>query len=315
MSPDRTRTLLGASALLAAALCLGGCPVPIPPGYTAASRENLGAEVTSQLVPGVTTREEVLLQLGEPDGAGPHDSWLAYGSVYGRGGVLFVIVAGGGAAGAGGERMEYHRLIASFDERGVLSDVQFVDHECWEGIGGLGNSGGRTAPCLRINAPDSSEGSAEDNAEREAAYLSGALTIPDDLADFAYGRADLIVPGWTTGFAAAYAAGEDTQLTRNLHDRGQWEALARVVLHNRYGDDLRWYFLGRAAEGMALCDTALHYYGISRERSKSFSTRCLASACAGIALPAAVEDRLLAIAAKRAAGQCPPPNDNLTGHH
>jgi hypothetical protein len=124
------------------------------------------------------------------------------------------------------------------------------------------------------------------------------------LGGFAKGQAELIIPGWTTGFAAAAAAGENTQLTKDLYESGQWEALARVVLNDKYGDDLRWYYLGRAAEGMALCDAAFHYYGISRERSESFTTRCLSIACAGIKLPEALDDRFLAIEAKRAAGKC-----------
>jgi outer membrane protein assembly factor BamE (lipoprotein component of BamABCDE complex) len=304
-----TSKILGTSVILAVSLFLAGCPVPIPSGYASSSRENLSAEVTDQLVPGVTTREEVLLLLGEPDGVGPNASWLAYGSVRGEGGVVFVIFAGGSAAGAGGEKMEYRRLIARFDERGVMTNAQFVDRECWEGIGGMGNAGGRTEPCIQANAPDSSELTVKEIADRETAYQSGELPIPEDLGAFAIGHAELITPGWTTGLAAAAAAGENTRLTKDLYDSGQWEALARVVLNDRYGDDLRWYYLGRAAEGMALCDVALRYYCISRERSGSFSTRCLAGACAGIKLPEALDDRLVAIEAMRTTGKCSVPRN------
>lgn len=138
--------------VLGGALVSAGCPVPLPAGYTASSRENLGAEVTSRLVAGVTTREDVLLLLGEPDQAPADGAWLAYNSVYGRGGVLFVLFAGGGAAGAGGEQMEYRRLVVTFDEQGRLLNAEYVSKECWEGIVGMGSSGGRSPPCLDTEA-------------------------------------------------------------------------------------------------------------------------------------------------------------------
>jgi hypothetical protein len=132
-------------------------------------------------------------------------------------------------------------------------------------------------------------------------------SIPSDLLDFSLGKAALITPGWTTGYAAAMAAGTNGKLTKKLHDSGQWQALARVVLHDQYGDDLRWYYLGRAAEAMALCDTAARYYRISLERSEKFSTRCLGIACHGFKLPEWVEVRLTAVEALRAAGKCSEP--------
>ena len=132
-------------------------------------------------------------------------------------------------------------------------------------------------------------------------------SISKDLLDFANGKAELITPGWTTGIAAAVAAETNGQLTRNLHDSGHWEALAKVVLNDNYGDDLRWYYLGRAAEGMALCDTAERYYRTSKERSEKFSTRCLGIACHGFNFPQAVEYRLTALEAMRKAGKCSAP--------
>ena len=71
-----------------------------------------------------------------------------------------------------------------------------------------------------------------------------------------------------------------------------------------YGDDLRWYYLGRAAEGMALCDTAEIYYRVSRERSESFWTRCLGFGCSGLDVKALLTERSAAIAAMRADGNC-----------
>ncbi len=108
--------VLRCGALLAAVLALAGCPIPLPAGYQASSRENLPAEPLDWVTVGVTTREDVLLKLGEADGEAPDGSWLAYGSAYAKGGVLFVLFAGSSAAGAGGETVRYHRLIISFDD-------------------------------------------------------------------------------------------------------------------------------------------------------------------------------------------------------
>jgi hypothetical protein len=175
----------------------------------------------------------------------------------------------------------------------------------------MGNAGSRSQPCIQVNALDDSEQTTSASASREALYEHGEPSIPRDLLEFANGKAQLIVPGWTSGFDAAAAAGKDTGLTKKLHDTGQWELLARIVLNDKYGDNLRWYYLGRAAEGMGLCDAAILYYGISKERSKDFVTRCFSVACAGITLPEALGDRSVAVEEKRAAGKCTaPPHTN-----
>ena len=133
---------------------------------------------------------------------------------------------------------------------------------------------------------------------------SGTAPIPERLLDFAAGNAELVTPGIVTGFSAAMSAGSNAALAKYLHDSGQWEALATQVLKDEYGDDLRWYFLGRAAEGLGLCDAAERYYRTSRERSTSFWTRCLSIACLGFKLPKILDERVAAVEAMRAAGQC-----------
>ena len=288
--------------VLAVTIFIAGCPVPIPSGYSTSSRQNLNDESTGRLVAGVTTREDVLLMLGEPDNDGPNDSWLVYGSVYGKGGVLFVMCAGNDCGGVGSEKMEYRRLIITFNELGVMTNAEFVSRECWEGTVGMGRSGDRSVPCLQVyDPPDIIE---ESDANQESLYQSGQKVIPQDLLDFARGKAELTKPGWTTGLAEAGAAVDHTRLTKELHEKRQWESLARIVLNDNYGDNLRWYYLGRAAEGMGLCDAALHYYGISEERSETFVTRCLGGVCAGINLPEALEARMIAIEANRTSGKC-----------
>ena len=138
-------------------LTLLGCPVPIPPGYDSSSRENLSSEATVNLVPGITTREDILLKFGEADGAAEDGSWLAYGSIYGKGGVIFVVAAGGGAAGAGAELTEYSRLVVTFDDKGILKAADFVSRDCWDGIAGFGSQSGTTPPCIDVFSPESSE--------------------------------------------------------------------------------------------------------------------------------------------------------------
>ena len=91
-------------------------------------------------------------------------------------------------------------------------------------------------------------------------------------------------------------------LARQLHDDAQWETLARVVLDDGYGDDLRWYFLGRAAEGLALCDAAEAYYAVSQTRSQRLVTRCWT--CAGLQFPQVVEQRMRVIGDMRTTGRC-----------
>lgn len=140
--------------IVALASALTACPIPLPSGYEADSRENLPAAPLDWITVGATTREQVLLELGEADGEGRDGSWLAYGSAYSKGGVAFVVLAGGSGAGGGGEKIEYRRLVVSFDEGGRVASVDLVTRECWESIVAMGSSGTRTPPCLRTDSPD-----------------------------------------------------------------------------------------------------------------------------------------------------------------
>jgi len=124
---------------------------------------------------------------------------------------------------------------------------------------------------------------------------------------FANGKATLVTSSWTSGLEEAAAAGSHTSFVKQLHDNGQWESLALCVLSDNYGDELGWYFLGRAAEGMALCDAAEVYYKLSSERSEKFVTRCKSigsGPCTDLHLPQDLEERLRAIRSMRDAGKC-----------
>jgi hypothetical protein len=119
-------------------LLVAGCVVlPIPVERNAApnpaSRANIEDKPPPSIVSGETTRAQVLLTLGEPDGRGLGDAWFTYGSVAERGGVhwYFVAVAGTGAgAGPLDNWDNSRRLTVRFDERGVVTDVAVDRKNC-----------------------------------------------------------------------------------------------------------------------------------------------------------------------------------------
>lgn len=128
---NRISRLIGLALIPA---LLSGCPIPIPAGYASSSRENIGPELPELLVTGETTRTDVLLLIGEPDVAADDESWMAYSSIYGKGGVLFVMAAGGSAGGVGSEKVQHRYLIVQFDAEGLVRTADFVDKSCWEGL-------------------------------------------------------------------------------------------------------------------------------------------------------------------------------------
>jgi hypothetical protein len=141
------------------ALCCGllqGCvviPVPVPrsSGPTKSSRVEVSNTLPEQIIAGQTTRAQVLLLLGEPDGRGDLDRWFTYGSRVGRGGVgwaLFIAAGlgyGGGAAGVAklGDWNTSRRVIIHFDGAGLVSDVDFAEKNCTEDNRNCLDAGGR----------------------------------------------------------------------------------------------------------------------------------------------------------------------------
>jgi outer membrane protein assembly factor BamE (lipoprotein component of BamABCDE complex) len=75
-------------AMIAVTLALAACiALPIPSeGYSLLSRGNLPSQLPQFLEVGVTTREEVLLQLGSPDSLANDHSWFGYRSISHEGG-------------------------------------------------------------------------------------------------------------------------------------------------------------------------------------------------------------------------------------
>jgi hypothetical protein len=103
---------------LALAFCLTGCviiPLHRDSGY---ARTNVGRHTSEQFVPGQTTREDVIVALGEPDAVSRDERQLAYRS---EKVVALWIVAGAadGAGGAtGGTIYRNHFYVFEFDPPG-----------------------------------------------------------------------------------------------------------------------------------------------------------------------------------------------------
>ena len=80
-----------------------------------------------------------------------------------------------------------------------------------------------------------------------------------------------------------------------LHDKGHWEALAREVVNIGYSQDISWYYLGRAAEGMGLVAAARHYYQQAVSLARHGDTHCegvFTDRCGGMRLPAQANEAL-----------------------
>jgi hypothetical protein len=107
----------------AGAAILSGCLV-IPVDYhSAGSRHNVNANVQSQLQPGVTTKEEVLLLLGEPDYASEDGQCIGYAW---RKVKALVFVTAGPTSAATGEVERSYLLHISFDPNSQVSRVELL---------------------------------------------------------------------------------------------------------------------------------------------------------------------------------------------
>jgi hypothetical protein len=102
------------------------------PGYEEKSRQNLDKQRIAFIQQSQTTRADVVLALGEPDGIAADESWVAYGAAYTKGGLGMA----GVGLNAGGpidvERVwrDYRRLIVYFDATGVVTNFDFTEQVC-----------------------------------------------------------------------------------------------------------------------------------------------------------------------------------------
>jgi hypothetical protein len=103
-------------------LFLAGCLVVPVDYYQTGSRHNVSPKTPSELRLGVTTREELLLSLGEPDFVSDDGQRLGYAWTKVK--AVWFVVGYGGAASAEVERS--YVLEASFDASSRLSQVRLL---------------------------------------------------------------------------------------------------------------------------------------------------------------------------------------------
>jgi outer membrane protein assembly factor BamE (lipoprotein component of BamABCDE complex) len=134
MRPPVARTGVRAAGWAAAAagsLLLTGCLV-IPVSYTqAGSRHNVSDTTARGFQPGITTREDVLLQLGEPDYVSIDGRRLGYAWTEVHA-VLFV--SGSSGPGATDEMGKTSVLEVSFDAEGRMEASRVISKGMWFGV-------------------------------------------------------------------------------------------------------------------------------------------------------------------------------------
>ena len=115
-----------------ALLCLGfgGCiPFATPHLLDPGSRGDVTTATQQRLEVGKSTRADVLVALGAPNGRGADDSWFTYGSARTSevGGFLFLLVSGVGA-----EHVNTHvsRLLVKFDSHGIVTNADLQQSKC-----------------------------------------------------------------------------------------------------------------------------------------------------------------------------------------
>jgi hypothetical protein len=122
--------------------------VPLSKGPLPDSRTNIAAEVPTFLVSGVTSRAEVLLRLGEPDGAADHDRQFIYMKRVRTSGHGTFLCAQGGCLIWTTEGMLYDRLTIQFDEQNKVASSKHEQISCTEET----DSWNREAmPCMNTN--------------------------------------------------------------------------------------------------------------------------------------------------------------------
>lgn len=129
---------IAAAALAMLVLCLGnGCVLPVPVNYHAhRTRKNVRPADLQWLAPGVTTRHDALLRLGEPDTLAADDSHITY--CWKKVHLQVWYAVGGGYQGDAG-RVEFgpdYALELAFDEEGRLLNAH-IQKSKWRTQGGV----------------------------------------------------------------------------------------------------------------------------------------------------------------------------------
>lgn len=120
-TPLRPGIVIAAMLTAVVALVLTGCLI-IPTDYhTPASRHNLTVQSTNLFRIGLTTQEEVLLALGEPDYVSDDGQRLGY--TWSK--VKAILIVASTSGGGGAEFPRNYLIEASFDASNRVSHVQF----------------------------------------------------------------------------------------------------------------------------------------------------------------------------------------------
>jgi hypothetical protein len=123
-----------ALGLVLLVLPLGGCVIPYPslPGETW-FRGNV--DPAPAIAPGRTTAADLLLALGEPDGADPAGGWMAWTAARGEGGLGLLIALGNAAAALSRDQVTYRRLRVRLDGAGRVVSSAMETRSCAEWSG------------------------------------------------------------------------------------------------------------------------------------------------------------------------------------
>jgi len=140
-----TRHTVGALLLMGLAACVA---FPLGRQESPLTRQNIGEMVPDFIVPSVTTRADVLLKLGEPDGASENGRQFTYTRGVRVGGYNFVACTIKCIEGTT-EKMQYDRLIVSFDYADVVAGARHEQILCDETI-----PPNVTAPCVNLAGRD-----------------------------------------------------------------------------------------------------------------------------------------------------------------
>ncbi len=112
---------VAATLLLCTAIpTLQGCIIiPVPHGRP----DEVSAETLSWAEPGISTRRDFILKLGDPL-VSQHDDTIF---VYAADSLAYVWFAGGGYTGAGGTIHKTYFALVRFDSCGVLEELRLAD--------------------------------------------------------------------------------------------------------------------------------------------------------------------------------------------
>jgi hypothetical protein len=98
---------------------------------------------------------------------------------------------------------------------------------------------------------------------------------------------------FTCRLACAFAFGTNRDRLQQLHEAQLWTALSSEVLRLQFDQDLSYYYLGRAAEGLGHLDAARSYY--VRSMHAQYHCDDAFDLCNGLNLRKALSDRLASI--------------------